>query len=441
MLTVEEALEAVLARVTVRPAARVPLLAAHGRVLAEDICADIDSPPFDNAAVDGYAVRAVDTQGASPERPIFLREVVDVPAGAVASVPVGPGECARVMTGAPIPDGADAMVMVEDTRRKARGDRHPVIEILEPARAGAHVRRAGEDVRAGTKVLAAGTRIGAAEVAMLAAMGGANPLCIRPPRVAVFSTGDELVEITERPGAGQIRDSNSYALAALVVETGAELHSMRRIPDDETATEAAFLACADSGSGAIPNPASRIQNSGGADIIVTSGGVSVGDRDYVKPVLERLGALELWRVRMKPGKPLAFGRVGDTLFFGLPGNPVSAMVTFELFVRPAIWKMAGRTDLARPRVPVVLTADVAHAPGRREYVRAAVHWKEGVFYAEPTGAQGSGILSSMLGANALLIVPEESPGLRAGETADAIVFDVLAEIPNPKSKIQNSEGL
>lgn len=408
MWTVEEALEAILARVSPRSAVRVPLLEARGRVLAEDRFADVDNPPFDNSAVDGYAVRAADTQGASPERPVVLREVADVPAGTVAVVPVRAGECARVMTGAPMPEGADAMVMVEDTRREDEaGQMASRVEILAPARPGDHVRRAGEDVRAGTRVLTAGTRIGAAEVAMLAAMGCAQPLCIRPPRVAVLSTGDELVEVTERPGPGQIRDSNAYALAALVAEAGAELHSRQRVPDNEAATEAAFRAVAQE-----------------ADVIVTSGGVSVGDRDHVKPVLERIGTLELWRVRMKPGKPIAVGRVGETLFFGLPGNPVSAMVTFELFVRPALWRMAGRADLERPRVRVRLTADVSHAPGRREYVRASVHWQDGLLWAEPTGAQGSGILSSMLGANALLIVPEESPGLRAGETAEAMILDL-----------------
>jgi molybdopterin molybdotransferase len=419
MLTVEQALEAILAKIEPLPAVRTPLLQARGRVLAEDILADIDNPPFDNSAVDGYAVRAADTEGASPEHPVVLRELAEVPAGAVARAAIKPGTCIRVMTGAPIPDGADAMVMIEDTRRRGDTEKRGDVEICRPARCGDHIRRAGEDVRAGTRVLKAGTIVGAAETAMLAAMGCPKPLCIRRPRVAVLSTGDELVEISEKPGPGQIRDSNRHALAALVAEAGAELHSAQHLPDDEAATEASLRACA---GPAIQNPKSKIQNKL-ADVIVTSGGVSVGDRDYVKPVLESIGTLELWKVKMKPGKPVAFGHIGSALFFGLPGNPVSTMVTFELFVRPALWKLAGRTDLERPRVNAALTADVRHKPGRREYVRAVVRLREGVFHAEPTGAQGSGILSSMLGANALLVLHEETESLRAGDSVEALLLD------------------
>lgn len=424
MFTVEQALEAILNSILPLPAERVPLLEAHGRVLAEDVFADVDNPPFDNAAVDGYAVRAADTAGATREQPVLLRMLGEVPAGTVASQDVVPGTCMRVTTGAPIPNGADAMVMVEDTLQFAphssvpsplRGEeRAEEVAILAPARKGDHIRWRGEDVRQGTRVLAAGTQIGAAEVAMLAAMGCARPLCIRRPRVAVISTGDELVEITEKPGPGTIRDSNSYALAALIMEADAQLHSMRRLPDDERATGEAFRACA------------GLDGSEPVDVIVTSGGVSVGNRDYVKPVLERIGTLELWRVKMKPGKPIAYGHVGNTLFFGLPGNPVSAMVTFELFVRPALWKFAGRTVLERPCVRAVLTDSIRHAPGRREYVRAVAYY-DGKLHVRPTGAaQGSGILSSMLGANALIVLPESSPGVQAGEEVDILLIGPLA---------------
>jgi molybdopterin molybdotransferase len=409
MLTVEEALERILGRARRLPQERAPLLEAPGRVLAEDIVADIDVPPFDNTAVDGYAVRATDTQGATPETPVFLQTLADVPAGTVTQETVGRGEAAKIMTGAPVPPGADAIVMVEDTRAADVGG----VAILEAARPGQHIRRAGEDVPRGSVALPAGLRIRPAEIAMLAAMGRAMVRTVRPAQVAIISTGDEIVEIVEGvpPPPGKIRDSNRYALAALVREAGAAVHSLTHIPDDPVATEAALRACADPQSG--------------ADVIVTAGGVSVGDRDFVKPALERLGRLELWKVAMKPGKPLAFGCIHDTLFFGLPGNPVSAMVTFELFVRPTLWKMAGRADadLARPQVQAVLTEDVPHMPGRREYLRAITIAQEGRFVTRPTGAQGSGILRSMTQANSLLVLPQESSGAAAGEVVTVLLLD------------------
>lgn len=407
MWTVEQALEAILARAGRLPEERVPLLESLGRVLAEEIAADIDVPPFDNSAVDGYAVRAEDTAGATPDAPALLRTLADVPAGALAAEAVTAGTAARVMTGAPLPPGADAMVMVEDTRPAEAGR----VAILEAARPGDHIRRAGEDVPRGTVVLNAGTRLRAAEIAMLATMGRATVRTVRPAKVAVISTGDEVVDIEEGviPPPGKIRNSNRYALAALVREAGAIVHSLTHIPDEPTATEAALRAVSDPQTG--------------ADVIVTAGGVSVGDRDFVKPALERLGRLELWKVAMKPGKPLAFGGIGDALFFGLPGNPVSAMVTFELFVRPTLWKLAGRADLHRPQVRAVLTEAVPHTPGRREYVRAITTTQDGQFVTRPTGAQGSGILHSMTRANSLLIVPPESAGLAAGETAAVLLLE------------------
>jgi molybdopterin molybdotransferase len=298
---------------------------------------------------------------------------------------------------------------VEDTRRADAG----TVAILEAAQTGQHVRRAGEDVPKGTDVLRIGTFLRAAEIAMLATMGRAAVPTFRPARVAVVTTGDEVVEIEEgvAPPPGKIRNSNRYALAALVREAGAVVHSLTHIPDELEATRAALRACADPQTG--------------ADLIVTAGGVSVGDRDFVRPALEELGTLELWRVAMKPGKPLAFGSIGDTLFFGLPGNPVSAMVTFELFVRPALWKMAGRADaeLARRQVPARLLEPIAHVPGRREYVRAVTTVQDGQFLTRPTGAQDSGILRSMTLANSLFIIPEEAAGVAAGETVTALLLD------------------
>ena len=409
MRTVEEALETILVSVYRLPEERVPLLEAVGRVLEEEVEADIDVPPYTNSAVDGYAVRAADTAKATADSPVILRTLADIPAGVVSSEPVTAGAAARIMTGAPVPPGADAIVMVEETQPTEDGR----VAIREEAQAGQHIRHQGEDVARGTVVLSAGARLRAAEIAMLATMGRATVPTVRPARVAVISTGDEVVEIEEGvpPPPGKLRNSNLYALAALVQEAGAVVHSRTHIPDDPETTEAALRACADPETG--------------ADVIVTAGGVSVGDRDFVKPALERLGRLDLWRVAMKPGKPLAFGSIGKTLFFGLPGNPVSAMVTFELFVRPALWKMAGvaESDLSRPQIRAVVAEAIPHIPGRREYVRAlTTTTPDGGFVTQATGAQGSGILRSMTLANSLLILPEDSSGVAAGDTVTVLLL-------------------
>jgi molybdopterin biosynthesis enzyme len=293
-------------------------------------------------------------------------------------------------------------------------------------------------------------------------MGATNPLCIRRPRVAVLSTGDELVDPATTPGPCQIRDSNRYTLAALATEFNADLHSTHHLPDNLAATTSALRAYSAlnepsatldnieeshilphptiapslrrRGLGEVVMKAPSLRRRGlgevtPADVIITSGGVSVGDRDYVKPALESIGSLDLWRVNMKPGKPIAFGRIprpdgGETLFFGLPGNPVSTMVTFELFVRPALWKLAGRRHLDRPRITVTLTDDVTHNPGRQEFVRAVAVYRQGVWHATPTGAQGSANLGSMLGANALIIVSAESSDLPAGSLAEALLLGI-----------------
>lgn len=407
MLTVEEALAIVLASAPEPRGEVVALDDTLGRVLADDVVADIDNPPFDNSAVDGYAVRAVDTVGASADCPVRLRELGEVPAGA----PVGPevlaGTCVRVMTGGAMPPGADAMVMVEHTERHA-GD-PPEVEIRRAAAVDAHVRFRGEDVRAGGRVLARGTPVGPAEVAMLAAMGASMPRCFRRPRVAVASTGNELVDVSERPGPGQVRDCNRPALAALVREAGALVAGSARLPDSPEATERALRAW--SVDAAEP-----------VDLILTSGGVSVGDHDYVKPAVERIGTLDLWRVAMKPGKPVAFGRLGATLFVGLPGNPVATLVTFEIFVRPLLGRMAGRQETRRLAVSGELTAPIRHRAGRREFVRAAVRVSGERVMVTATGAQSSGMLTSMQGANALVVVPEAGEDLPAGAVVTVLLL-------------------
>jgi len=304
--------------------------------------------------------------------------------------------------------------MVEDTRRGERTVEGVVLAaILEAAAPEMHVRRAGEDLRVGAKVLSLGARVRPQEVAMLATMGRASVQVVRRPRVAVFSTGDELVDIETGavPALGKIRDSNRYMLAAMVEEAGATLHSIGHLPDDLEATVAALKETGDSRSG--------------ADVIVTAGGVSMGDRDFVKPAVERLGALDLWKVAIKPGKPLAFGRIGSTLIFGLPGNPISAMVTFELFVRPALKKMAGGSgdQLTRRRVTAVVQDEIAHTPGRREYVRAITTFRNGLYEASASDKQGSAMLQSAVAANSLLVVPEESAGIAPGMSAEVLLLE------------------
>jgi molybdopterin molybdotransferase len=374
-------------------------------VLAEEIQADTDLPPFTNSAVDGFAVRAEDIQNTTKELPITLPIIGDVMAGQVSDKPLAPHTAMRVMTGAPLPNNADAMVMVEDTETLPTNR----VAIHLPTRIGQHIRYQGEEVTKGSPVLMAGTYLRPAEIGLLATLGVAEPLVYCLPRVAIISTGDELVGLESGKALerGQIRDSNRYALAAMVEEAGGVVHSLTHIPDTMEATEEAFSACVASG----------------ADIIVTAGGVSVGERDFVKPVLEKLGHLEFWRIAMKPGKPLAFGHIGKTLFFGLPGNPISALVTFELFVRPLLGKMAGRSvkDTTRPRLKVRLLEPVPHIAGRQEFVRARIDLLEtGEWVARTTGDQGSSRLSSMVGANALLIVPADSTGLAQGDYSEAL---------------------
>ena len=406
MKNVEDVLAMILAQARPLEMQRVPLLEAHGRTLAADMRADRDAPPFDNSAVDGYAVRAVDTHGANADASVRMKVTTSIAAGdAPSTAPLLSGTAIRIMTGAPVPPQCDAIVMLEDTQTP---DAENVL-ILEAAQAGQHIRAAGAMYSAGQIVLAAGTLIRAAEIGLLATFGQVEVSIFRPARVAIFSTGDELIEVDAPAAPGKIRDSNRYMLAALVREAGAVIHSSVHLPDSLEATVTALQEAAQSG----------------ADIIITAGGVSVGDHDYIKPALEQLGTLDVWRVALKPGKPLAFGRIGETLFFGLPGNPVSAYVTFELFARPALWKMMGHPEssLARRMVQSRLTETVPHRPGRREYVRAVTTTDDTGFQSHLTGTQESHILSSVTQANSLLIVPEEAEDLAAGTIAFVLLLD------------------
>jgi molybdopterin molybdotransferase len=397
-LTVDEALERILARITPLDPTEVGLLDALGAILAEDAIADRDVPPFRNSAMDGYAVRGADvTQGG-----VRLRVVGAVAAGSLPDRAVGAGEAMRIMTGAPMPDGADTVVRVEDTDNGI-----DVVTITTATPQGVAVRKAGEDLRRGEVVLARGTLLRQAEIGVLASIGRAKVNVVRRPNVAVLSTGDELVDIVDEPGPGQIRDANRYSLAAAVRATGCaafELGIARDTADDLR---------------------HALGNAAFGDLIVTSGGVSVGDHDHVKPVVDAMGQMDFWSIAIRPGRPLAFGELrtkrGAVPIFGLPGNPVSALLTFEVFVRPALLKMAGRTKLHRPRVQARLLDRIDKPTGLRMFARGIYDATAGT--VRSTGAQGSGILRSMSLANCLIDLSESASAAQPGDTVSVRLTD------------------
>lgn len=407
MITVEEAIQQVLSRIAVLPAERVSLLESLGRVLAEDVVSDIDVSPFDNSAMDGYAVQHADVANASAENPVTLRVVEHIPAGVAPQVAIRAGEASRIMTGAPMPEGATAIVMVEYTRSgEAGGSTGGTVEILAPAKAGDHIRARAEEVRAGDAVLLKCETVGPASIGLAASVGHASLLVYRRPRVAIVSTGDELVDVTEKPGPGKIRNSNSYSLAAQVLDAGAEPHVLGVARDTEESTRALLSRAPE------------------FDLMVTTGGVSMGDFDVVKTVLADLGELDFWKVAMRPGAPQTFGTIGGTPFFGLPGNPTSTMVGFELFVRPAIRKMAGFSSLARPRVLATLAHDTKKKADRRYFLRGRLTRTGDGYSASISGNQSSALLTAMHRGNCLISLPEGVDFVPAGESVLCIRLDM-----------------
>jgi len=391
MISVHDGQTRVLSQVTaVAPPELMPVGRCLGRVLAEDIRSEMDVPPTDNSAVDGYAVGSADT----PERGSReLTVVADLPAGAVFSDALRPGQALRIMTGAPMPAGADTVYPQEMIERNDQRITVP------PIARGANVRHRGEDVKAGVAVLAAGAVLRPQELGVAASLGLPQILVRQKPRVAILSTGDEVAEPGNERKPGQIFDSNRFSLRGLVEAAGGQVTDYGIVPDlfDELHSR-------------------LLQAAATADIVLTSGGVSVGDYDLVKAVLQEAGGIDFWQVAMQPGRPIAVGRIGGAQFFGLPGNPVASMLTFHLFVRPALWKLAGRRELFGPRFHAVAVEPMRKKAGRREFKRGILAYTGERWEVRTTGPQGSGILTSMTQANCFIVVQEERGDVQAGET-------------------------
>ncbi len=416
MISVEEALEKVLSYVGVLEPERKPILDCLGQVLAEDIHPTIDIPPLDNSAMDGYALRAKDTRVASESSPGYLIVVGEVAAGSMPTKEVRPGTAIRIMTGAPLPTGANAVVQFEDTdelsRKSSRGDLSQ-IGILCQAKKGLNVRGRGEDIASGDLVLKKGKVLRPQEIGVLASLGCSTALVIRRPIIAILATGDELISVDQPLAPGKIYDSNTYTIAAEVSRYGG-------IPK--------ILGI---GRDSVQSLTEKINESLDADMLITSGGVSKGDYDMVKDFLAEHGEIGFWTVCMKPGKPLAFGimkmmegsRERKVPHLGLPGNPVSSMITFEQFARPAILKMMGKKILAKPSIRATIKEDIVNTDGRRIFARVTVTRRGGQYHASLASPQGSGILTSLAKANGLAVIPENSKEVKAGDTVEVQMLD------------------
>ena len=394
LLNVDTARSNILSGLHELPAETISLAECLDRVIACDIVSPIDLPPFDNSAMDGYAIRHEDSEGACQEQPATLNVSLDILAGAAPAGQLERGSAARIMTGAPIPAGCTAVIPVEDTDDDwQKGEVSPLpsqVRIGKALRYGENIRRAGENIAAGATIMRAGTALGPAEIGMLAGIGCAKVKVIRQPKVVILSSGDELVDVHQPLEPGQIRDTNSYTLAALVrIQT--------RVPVDSVPPYALYRRALEI------NP----------DMIISTAGVSVGAADLVKVVMDELGDIDFWRINMRPGKPLAYGTLQGLPFFGLPGNPVSTMVTYEVLVRPALEKLAGRGS--QPRIIKATIAEDLASDGRRSYNRVTLTRDKDGVVARSTGIQSSGALMSMVLADGLAIIPEGLTRVSAGE--------------------------
>ena len=405
MMTPAEAARVIVDHVRPLPAERRPLRAALDAVLAEDVASTIDLPPWDNSAMDGYAVRSADLRDSETD----LDVIETVPAGQFPSKAIAAGQAIRIFTGAPLPQGADTVIRQEDTASSANG--HVTIRNARDAKK--NIRRRGEDIRHGTVVLPAGAALGPAQLGVLASIAVDQPLVHRAPRVAFMGSGDEIVDLDQKReilAGTRIASSNSYTLDALIRRAAAEPLNLGVARDTRDSLR------------------EHLRGSAGADLLVTTAGVSVGEHDLVREVLQELGGeLTFWRIGMRPGAPVGFGSLSGVPWIGLPGNPVSTMVTFELFVRPAIRRLQGYALPFRRTVPVTVREAITIGPRLRHYLRAIVEGEE----ARLTGPQGPGILTSMARANALLIVPADMPAVAAGTELQALIFDDPRHIAEP----------
>jgi len=417
MVSVEEALQKILSCIEVLEPETKPILDCLGQVLAEDIRSTIDIPPLDNSAMDGYAVKAEDMRGASEASPKILSVTGKIAAGSMPRGEVKRGSAIRIMTGAPLPQGADAVVPFEDTDEVARKASHrdlSQIGILCEVREGTNIRRKGEDIANGSLVLKKGTVLRPSETGVLASLGHPAVAVIRRPIVSILATGDELTDIDQPLPAGKIYNSNTYTIAAEVRRYGGI---------------AKILGI---GRDSVRSLEQKIDEGLDSDMLITSGGVSKGDYDVVKDVLAKCGEITLQTVCMKPGKPLAFGMIGKgsrkISHLGLPGNPVSSMVTFEQFARPAILKMMGKSNLAKPSIRAIMEDDVVNTDVRRLFARVTVAKRNGKYYARVTGPQGSGILTSMVKANGLAVIPENTKRVKKGDIIEVQMLDWGEEV-------------
>ena len=401
LLSVEQARERILSHFQPLTTEKILLADCINRVLAMDIVAADDLPPFNNSAMDGFALRAANSSNTAPASPLTLNVVADIPAGSTPTISLVPGQAARIMTGAQMPEGADSVIPVEDTdfNDRSAGTTPPkTVTITRQVQENENVRPRGMDVHIGDVILKSGVRLNAQSIGILAMLGFAEVEVYKQPRVALLSSGDELLEIGVPLMPGKIRDSNSSMLAALIQSANAEVLRLGIAKDTRASvTELLEKAVAKN-----------------VDVILTSAGVSVGAYDYVKEVVEANGSLNFWRVNMRPGKPLAFGEYKDIPFIGLPGNPVSAFVGFEVFVRSTLGRLGGLSDGSRPTVRVRCEKEIL-SDGRESYLRAVIHENNGEYSARLTGHQGSGNLLSLVQANALLIIPAGVKCVPAGQ--------------------------
>ena len=402
MLRVSEALKAILEVTNTLPSEEIRLIDALERVLAEDIYADSDIPQLPNSAMDGYAVRSSDTFGASKDRPKTLKVISDLKAGSVSPEAVKDNQAIRIMTGAVMPAGADSVIMVELTEKEGM-DR---VKIFKETKPGENIRNAGEDIKKGEKVIEKGALLNSAHIGILASLGKSKVRVTRRPKVAVLATGDEVIDVDEELTPGKLRSSNTYTLYSQILKCGGIPKNLGIAKDRPQELE------------------KKIKEGFDCDLILTSGGVSVGDYDLVKFILAKIGTdIKFWKVAMRPGKPLVFGRLGEKFIFGLPGNPVSSMISFEVFVRPAILKMLGQPHDTRKEVDAVLEEDIQKKKGLRYFVRAQTRWDDGVYITRTTGPQCSGILKSMAMANSLIILPEDEEEVAKGVRVTVLFLD------------------